>query len=97
MLPDTSEQSAGHSRIPGLRQTVLDVILHALILLKVFRDEFRGFVGTDAELLRKTVWSLSIHDAEVDGLCPVPLHRSDLIDGQPENRGGRTPVNIFSG
>src|SRR5207248_322027 len=73
MLADAAEQCSSHSEVARETETILDVALHALILLEVFRDEIRGFLRTDPELLRKPERRLTVHNSEIHCFCAFSL------------------------
>src|SRR5262249_40805604 len=80
MLSNPAEERSCDARVARLTQAILDVPLHALILLEVSGDEVRSFLRTDAELLSQPKRRLAIHDAEVHGFRPPALCRCDGVN-----------------
>src|SRR5262245_18095385 len=97
MLSNPSEQRSSDAGIARLTQAILDVPLHALVLLEVFGDEICGLVRTDAELLRESKRSLAVHDTEVHRLRTGTLRRCDRADRKTQHGGCGSPVNVLTG
>src|SRR5881409_3864443 len=95
MLADTVEQCSSHSEVARETETILDIALHALILLEVFRNEIRGFLRADPELLRKPERRLTVDDSEIHCFCALSLLRRDRIDRQAQHGCGCAAMDIL--
>src|SRR5438874_1369142 len=97
MLPDPSKKCTRHSGVSRLTQTILDVLLHPLILLEVTMDETRRLFWTDTKLLRETERCLPINDSKVHRFCAFALRRRYRIDRHAQHRRGGPSMNVLVG
>src|SRR5262249_21807457 len=80
VLSKTAEKRPCDSRFSRFAQARFDVALNALISPEIPRDKFRCFFRADSELLRQSVRSLAIDDAEIDCFRSFALSRADAFN-----------------
>src|SRR5262249_27483481 len=96
MLAYSSEECSCDAGVASGTQAALDVVLDALVAMEIPIDEIRRLFRREAELLRQSVWCLSVDDTEVHGLRAFALFRFDSFDRQSQNFRRRSAMNVLA-